>query len=128
MNGKLVALLWLAASAFGLGGCAHEAPEASYPQSAGAGWVVPANYSWPPAAAPASGSSARAPAQHATAIGALTPSASKNAAPASTSVFAKTLGDVPRPRARNELRAVLPGSSDCLARLGEHGVPFRALD
>jgi hypothetical protein len=128
VNGKLAAWLSLAASALGLGGCAHEAPEATYPQSAGAGWVVPANYSWPPAAVPASGASARAPAQHPTGIGALAPSASKSPPGASTSVFAKTLGDVPRPRARNELRAVLPGSSDCLARLSEQGVPFRALD
>lgn len=126
MNGKLAALLSLAASAFGLGGCAHEAPEAIFPQSAGAGWVVPSNYSWPPSAVPANGTAA--PTQRATGIGTLAPSASKSPTAASTSIFAKTLGDVPRPRARNELRAVLPGSSDCLARLSERGVPFRPLD
>jgi len=120
VNGKAASLLLvLAALALGLGGCAHEAPDVSYPPSAGGGWVVPANYSWPPTAVAANG----APAPFA-----LMPTPSKGTALAPTSVFAKTLGDVPRPRARNELRAVLPGSADCLARLSERGVRFHALD
>lgn len=52
----------------------------------------------------------------------------KNTPSAPTSVFAKTLGDVPRPRTRNELRSVLPGGIDCLARLATRGVHFRKLD
>jgi hypothetical protein len=51
----------------------------------------------------------------------------KRSPSASSSVFAKTLGDVPRPRARSELRSVLPGSVDCLARLAARGVHFRTL-
>ncbi|HEX3850757.1 MAG TPA: extensin family protein [Polyangiaceae bacterium] len=128
MNGKVASLLVLAALALGLGGCAHEAPEVSYPQSAGGGWVVPASYSWPPTAVPANGAAMRAPAQRTTALGALAPTPSKSSATAPASIFAKTLGDVPRPRARNELRAVLPGGGDCLARLGERGVRFHTLD
>lgn len=54
------------------------------------------------------------------------PDKSPHSAP--TSVFAKTLGDVPRPRTRNELRSVLPGSVDCLTRLAARGVHFRTLD
>jgi hypothetical protein len=38
------------------------------------------------------------------------------------------MGDVPRPRTRNELRSVLPGGATCLAELSERGVPFRSLD
>ncbi|HEY1537347.1 MAG TPA: extensin family protein [Polyangiaceae bacterium] len=128
MNGKAASLVVLAALAFGLGGCAHETPDVSYPPSAGGGWVVPANYSWPPTAVPANGANGRASAQHASAPFALAPTPSKGTALAPASIFAKTLGDVPRPRARNELRAVLPGSSDCLARLSERGVRFRTLD
>jgi hypothetical protein len=128
VNGKLASLLVLAASGLGLGGCAHEAPEAGYPQTAGAGWVVPASYSWPPKAVSASSARAEPARQHAGLGGVLTPTPSKTSGSAPTSIFAKTLGDVPRPRARNELRAVLPGSADCLARLGEHAVRFHALD
>jgi hypothetical protein len=128
VNGKVASLLVLAALASGLGGCAHEAPEVSYPQSAGAGWIVPANYSWPPTAVAANGAAVRPSAQRASAFGALAPSPSKSPTLAPTSIFAKTLGDVPRPRARNELRSVLPGSADCLARLSEHGVRFHTLD
>jgi hypothetical protein len=35
---------------------------------------------------------------------------------------------VPRPRARSELRGVLPGSSACLSQLGQRGVPFHSLE
>jgi hypothetical protein len=109
-----------------LGGCAHEAPEASYPHAAGAGWVVPASYAWPPQSvagsatgAPSTGAAVRA--------GQASPVSGKyNGSP--TSIFAKTLGDVPRPRTRNELRSVLPGGNDCLARLAEHSVRFRAVE
>jgi hypothetical protein len=38
------------------------------------------------------------------------------------------MGDVPRPRTRNELRSVLPGSAACLAELTQRGVPFHSLD
>ena len=128
MNGKAASLLVLAALALGQGGCAREAPDVSYPPSAGGGWVVPASYSWPPAAVPANGATARASAPHATVIGSLAPAPGKGTTVAPASIFAKTLGDVPRPRARNELRAVLPGSSDCLARLSERGVRFHAIE
>ena len=77
MNGKAASLVVLAALALGLGGCAHEAPDVSYPQSAGGGWVVPANYSWPPTA---------------TALGALAPTPSKSTTVAPASIFAKSNG------------------------------------
>ena len=127
MNGKVASLLVLAALVLGLGGCAHEAPPLSYPESAGGGWVVPASYSWPPNEVLANGAATRAPARRATAIGALPSTSSKSTAPTSTSIFAKALGDVPRPRARNELRSVLPGGSECEARLSEHDVRFHTL-
>jgi hypothetical protein len=127
VNRKVASLLVLAALALGLGGCAHEAPPVSYPQSAGGGWVVPASYSWPPTAVAANGAQ-RSTAQRSTATFALAPTPSKGSTLGSTSIFAKTLGDVPRPRARNELRSVLPGGSDCEARLSEHGVRFHTLD
>ena len=108
-------------------GCAHETPDATYPQTSGGGWVVPASYSWPPMTV------AEAPQKNpATAKPALT-----KAAPTSTpvksepasppSAFAK-MGDVPRPRTRNELRSVLPGSAACLAELSQRGVPFHSVD
>jgi len=118
--------LLLLASLAALAGCAHEAPDASYPQAASAGWVVPANYTWPPVAVPA------APGQ----VSTRAPSAAKPATsftpgkgepmPAA-SPFAK-MGDVPRPRTRNELRSVLPGSADCLAQLSLRAVPYHSLD
>ncbi|HKO52888.1 MAG TPA: extensin family protein [Polyangiaceae bacterium] len=127
MNGPLFSLLPLAALALGLGGCAREAPEASSPYSASAGWVVPAGYAWPPAAV-----SHDSPKKISTREPNRTPSLPAQplepATSAPSSVFAKTLGDVPRPRTRNELRSVLPGSSDCLTRLSGHGVRFHALD
>jgi hypothetical protein len=123
-------LVLLACSVLGLGGCAHEAPEASYPYAAGAGWVVPASYAWPPKTV--AGGAASAPGTKLTTRAAQSPTlpgaASKSASTAPTSIFAKTLGDVPRPRTRNELRSVLPGSSDCLTRLSEHSVHFRTVE
>ncbi|MEO8901903.1 MAG: hypothetical protein ABI488_08560, partial [Polyangiaceae bacterium] len=127
MNGKLASLLVLAASGLGLGGCAHEATGPSFPQNAD-GWVVPANYSWPPKAVKAANADTGSTPHHAAPVGTLGPTWKRSADSAPTSIFAKTLGDVPRPRARNELRSVLPGSSECLARLTEHGVRFRPLD
>jgi hypothetical protein len=130
VNGRAAFLVLLACSVLGLGGCAHEAPEASYPYAAGAGWVVPASYAWPPKSV--AGGSASASGGKGAARVAQTPALAgmpnKSASSAPTSIFAKTLGDVPRPRARNELRSVLPGSSDCLARLSEHSVHFRTVD
>jgi hypothetical protein len=120
VNRRLASLLALVASASGLGGCAHETLGPSYPQDA-SGWVVPANYGWPPTTV----ASAPSGSHH---VGTLGPNASKGANTPPSSIFAKTLGDVPRPRARNELRSVLPGSSECLARLSELGVRFHALD
>ena len=127
MNGRILSLLVLAALAFGLGGCAREAPEVKYPYASSAGWVVPAGYAWPPtsvsnsaAKAVATRDSNRAPA--------LPLQPLKGAPSVPSSVFAKTLGDVPRPRTRNELRSVLPGSASCLTRLAEHDVRFHALD
>ncbi len=124
----------LACSLLGLGGCAHEAPEASYPVASGAGWVVPATYAWPPKSV--SASSAPGAAAHPRVVAARAPGAgtalpggpNKGASNAPSSIFAKTLGDVPRPRTRNELRSVLPGSSDCLARLAEHDLRFRTVE
>ncbi len=127
MNGRLVSLLVLAAAAVGLGGCAHEATGPGYPQNAG-GWVVPASYSWPPAAVTVASAGGATGTHRAVPVGALGPTQSKGAASAPSSIFAKTLGDVPRPRARNELRSVLPGSAECLTRLSERGVRFHALD
>ncbi|MEO6600219.1 MAG: extensin family protein [Polyangiaceae bacterium] len=125
MNGRATFLVLFACSVLGLGGCAHEAPEASYPYAAGAGWIVPASYAWPPKSvsgvvAGRSNVATRAPD--------LTGTSTKSAPSAPTSIFAKTLGDVPRPRTRNELRSVLPGSSDCLARLADHSVRFHTVE
>jgi hypothetical protein len=117
----------LLASLLGLAGCAHEAPEASYPQAAGAGWVVPANYAWPPAAVAAAANPApsAAPTSKTTAPMAFAPAKSAPLAPGSA--FAK-MGDVPRPRTRDELRSVLPGSAACLAQLATRSVPFHSLE
>jgi hypothetical protein len=113
----------LLASLLSLVGCAREAPEASYPQAAGAGWVVPANYAWPPVAV-----SGQAGSPVATAQKPATPFApGKSQALPPVSAFAK-MGDVPRPRTRNELRSVLPASADCLAQLSLRSVPYRSLD
>jgi hypothetical protein len=117
-----------------LAGCAHEAPEASYPQVAAAGWVVPANYAWPPVvipagsappAAPVIGTGAARSAAHATAPPSFAPAKTDPMPPGSP--FAK-MGDVPRPRTRSELRGVLPGGAACLAQLSQRGVPFHSLD
>ena len=127
MNSRLPALLLLAAFALGLGGCAREAPEAAFPDAAGAGWVVPAGYAWPPTAVHRHAANGVATRETNRAPSLPLP-ADKSAPGASNSVFAKTLGDVPRPRTRSELRSVLPGSADCLARLAGQGVRFHALD
>ena len=130
MNGRAAFLVPFACSVLGLGGCAHEAPEASYPYAAGAGWVVPASYAWPPKAA-AGGSAAGTASKGSARAGqasALAGTPNKNPSSTPSSIFAKTLGDVPRPRTRNELRSVLPGSSDCLTRLAEHSVHFRTVE
>ena len=137
MNGQLAFLVLLAAATVALGGCAHESPQAVYPYAASAGWVVPASYAWPPAAvSTGSGGSSNsanrakttAATRSASAVATLPGSSSKSASPAPTSVFAKTLGDVPRPRTRNDLRSVLPGSADCVARLAERGVRFHSVE
>ncbi|HEY0462967.1 MAG TPA: extensin family protein [Polyangiaceae bacterium] len=127
MNSRMLGLLVLAALSLGLGGCARQAPQAASPFAAGAGWVVPAGYAWPPRAVSNSAGKpvATVPARR---LAILPPPPLKSAASFQSSVFAKTLGDVPRPRTRNELRSVLPGSADCLARLSARGVHFRALD
>jgi len=127
VNRRILSLLVLAALALGLGGCAHEAPEAAYPYAAGAGWVVPAGYAWPPAAA-THDAPKRIAARESSHTANLPAQPVKGMPGAQSSLFAKTLGDVPRPRTRNELRSVLPGSADCLARLGGHGVRFHTLD
>jgi hypothetical protein len=127
VNGRTFHLLLLAGLGLGLGGCAREAPKAAFPYAASAGWVVPAGYAWPPAAVTHDGSSAMA-ARTRPASGPFLTQTVKAAPSAPNSVFAKTLGDVPRPRTRNELRSVLPASADCLVRLSERGVRFRALD
>lgn len=107
-----------------LAGCAHEAPEASYPEAAAAGWVVPASYAWPPMIVPA-GAATTSPKPNAKPTAASAPA--KASAPSENSPFAK-MGDVPRPRTRNELRSVLPGGAACLAQLSLRGVPYRSLD
>jgi hypothetical protein len=121
--------LLVVAALSALAGCAHEAPDANYPQATDAGWVVPANYAWPPLAVPAGSTATNGPA--ATPPKATSPAAAftpdKGGAPSPASPFAK-MGDVPRPRTRNELRGVLPGGAACLARLGQSGVPFHSLD
>jgi len=127
VNGRYLCLLWLGTLALGLGGCAHETPEASYPYAASAGWVVPAGYAWPPAAVTSKEQKALAT-RDPSRLQTLPAQPTKGAPSAPTSVFAKTLGDVPRPRTRNELRSVLPGSADCIARLGERGVHFHTVD
>jgi hypothetical protein len=127
VNGRPLELLLLAALGLGLGGCAREAPRAAFAYPASAGWVVPAGYAWPPAAVTHDGSKGIAGRERPPA-GALLAQPVKSAPNVPSSVFAKTLGDVPRPRTRNELRSVLPGSADCLTRLGGHGVRFRELE
>jgi len=119
--------LLLAAFGLGLGGCAREAPEAAFPYAASAGWVVPASYAWPPTAVSHDASQGIA-ARARPAPAPLLSQPVKSTPSVPSSVFAKTLGDVPRPRTRNELRSVLPGSADCLARLNGHGVRFHGLD
>ncbi|HEY8946046.1 MAG TPA: hypothetical protein VIM73_17380, partial [Polyangiaceae bacterium] len=109
-------------------GCAHETADASYPQAAGAGWVVPASYCWPPmVVAPApSAASSNGPKSAAAKI-APASAAVKTESVSPSSAFAK-MGGAPRPRTRNELRSVLPPSAACLAELAQRGVPFHALD
>lgn len=122
-------MLPLAAAWLGLAGCAHEAPEVVYPAASGAGWVVPASYAWPPKGTALRGGSqtgSRSTTQPS--LAALPGGSSKSPSTAATSVFAKTLGDVPRPRTRDELRSVLPGGPACLARLSEQAVSYRSLD
>lgn len=130
MNGRARLLTLVASLAFSALGCAHEHPAAQYPYAAGAGWIVPASYAWPPKAVSAGGGAPSPNTAPRTGVATLAPSTDKSEAQpgAPTSVFAKTLGDVPRPRTRNELRSVLPGSSDCLARLAEQDVRFHPLD
>ena len=124
MKGQIASLLVLAAAAVGLGGCAHEAQPASNPYAAGSGWVVPAAYSWPPKAVSVTASAgSRGSGQAATAL--LAPGKALPTPP--TSVFAK-MGDVPRPRTRNDLRSVLPGGNECLARLSSHEVHFHTVE
>jgi len=125
VNRRLLGQLLLAALAIGLGGCAREAPRAASPYAASAGWVVPAGYAWPPTAVSQGGPRAVRALSGAPSLP-LQPA--KTAPNAHTSVFAKTLGDVPRPRTRNELRSVLPGGVDCLTRLAARNVRFHALD
>jgi hypothetical protein len=116
--------LLLLASLPALAGCAHEAPDATnYPPVAGAGWVVPADYAWPPIAVAGQTSAAAATSKK----GAAPAGPSKNEPVSPGSPFAK-MGDVPRPRTRDDLRSVLPGSAACLAQLTARGVPFHALD
>jgi hypothetical protein len=127
VNGRSLNLLLLATLGLGVVGCAREAPEAAFPYAASAGWVVPAGYSWPPSAVTHSASGGIATRARPAAQPFLAQPV-KSAPSTPSSVFAKTLGDVPRPRTRNELRSVLPGSADCLTRLAGHDVRFRALD
>ncbi len=127
MTGRAAFFVLFAASAAGLGGCAHETPEASSPYGASAGWVVPSSYAWPPKAVTSNGSKPTL-GQGSGAVAGLPSSVSKSGTSAPSSIFAKVLGDVPRPRTRNELRSVLPGSADCVTRLAEHDVRFRPLD
>ena len=108
-----------------LAGCAHEAPQASYPEAASAGWVVPASYAWPPMIVPAGAASATSPKPNAKPTAAGGPS--KTSAASENSPFAK-MGDAPRPRTRNELRSVLPGGAACLAQLSLRGVRYHSLD
>lgn len=134
VNGQAAFLTLFACSVLALGGCAHEATEVRSPNATGAGWVVPSSYSWPPKQVAAATNSSRAHAVtarlpgHGAALPSTPSKSVANAPSAPTSIFAKTLGDVPRPRTRNELRSVLPGSGDCLARLAEHSVHFRSVD
>ena len=112
------------ALALGLGACAHDGPRAASPYAASAGWVVPAGYAWPPASRTRD-SELRTRETSASGVAA---QPLKRTSSAPSSVFAKTLGDVPRPRTRNELRSVLPGGVDCLARLAARSVHFRSLE
>jgi len=128
VNGRILCLLVLAALALGLGGCAHEAPDVKYPFASSAGWVVPAGYAWPPTSVSNASGHAVAPRGDTSRASTLPMQPVKGAPSVPTSVFAKTLGDVPRPRTRNELRSVLPGSASCITRLAEHEVRFHALD
>jgi hypothetical protein len=116
--------LLLLASFSTLSGCARETPAATYPEVAGSGWVVPSSYSWPPMVVPA----ANQPRVAAPAVTKAEPSAPiKSEPPKTDAPFAK-LGDAPRPRTRNDLRSVLPGSAACLAELRERAVPFHTLE
>ena len=127
MNRWTLALLSLAALALlALSGCARQTPEAASPFAASAGWVVPAGYAWPPNAVSRNAAKPSA-LRDASRTQRLSLEPVKHAASTPTSVFAKTMGDVPRPRTRSELRSVLPGGAGCLARLGEHGVRFHVL-
>lgn len=126
MNARASLLLLLLASLAGLGGCAHETAEAGYPQAASGGWVVPAHYAWPPATVAAPAPQTGAPG--ATRALPPEPGSNKSAGVAPAPALAKISNDIPRPRTRNELRGVLPGSAACLARLSERAVPFHALD
>jgi hypothetical protein len=128
VNGRAAFLLLFAASAAGLGGCAHEAPEAASSYQASAGWVLPADYAWPPKAVTGTNNGSRPTQGRPGNGGGLAAPVAKTQPSAASSVFAKVLGDVPRPRTRNELRSVLPGSADCVARLAEHDVRFHPLD
>lgn len=125
MKIRPLGLLLLTALVLGLGGCARAVPQAASPYAASPGWIVPAGYSWPPKAA------TQAPPQRLgepSRIAGVSTTPIKSPSSAHTSVFAKTLGDVPRPRTRSELRSVLPGGVDCLTRLAARSVPFHALD
>ncbi|HEY4158561.1 MAG TPA: extensin family protein [Polyangiaceae bacterium] len=118
---KLGLALFVALAAPLFAGCAHDAPEVSYPRANDGGWVVPASYQWPPAsvaAASLSNSLSVRAAKSPPPMGA--PPTSRNPKPISSVV--------PRPRARSELRGVLPGSSACLSALAERGVPFHTLE
>jgi hypothetical protein len=111
-------LLFLSIATFSA--CAREAPEATSPPVAGGGWIVPANYAWPPTTiARERSGSARAPSASASALNAET---NTTAAP-----FAE-MGNAPRPRVDYALRDVLPGGTLCLARLSERGVRYRRLE
>lgn len=127
MNPLALALTLLTALSLGLGGCAREAPRAVSPYAGSAGWVVPAGYAWPPAAVTQSAPRG-VQTTETSHLSSLPVQPVKGAHSEPTSVFAKTLGDVPRPRTRNELRSVLPGGVDCLARLAARSVHFRSLD
>jgi len=125
----LAALPPLVALLATVAGCAHEAPDAAFPPAAGAGWVVPSSYAWPPVVVGAKTPPISAAARPAPFAGkAPAPQPVKDGPSPSTSPLGKVLGDAPRPRTRSELRDVLPGSAGCLSRLSERGVSFHPLD